>query len=128
MGKFIKSHPIYFSIILIVFCALTVYIYFLLQVFRPLSMFKGRMNSIDKSWSEIHPKFKLIHQGDNRKKIFYLLGSPDQQIFRDTSTLWVYEQYGVIAPGLVFEVEFRSDTVCYKQEYRWWIYPNGKIT
>jgi hypothetical protein len=119
MKKFIKNHPIFFTIIVIFFCALAIYLYLLIQVFRPLNLLNGRWESNDKTWSEIHPKFQLVHIGDNRKKIFYLLGSPDQKIFRDTSILWVYEQYGVIAPGLVFEVEFRSDTVCYKQEYRW---------
>ena len=119
MKKFIKNHPIFFTIIVVVFCALSIYIYLLVQLFRPLSLKKGRWESTDKSWSEIHPKFQLIHIGDTNKKVFKLLGSPDDKFFRDTSVLWVYEQYGVVAPGLVFEVEFCSDTVIRTELYEW---------
>jgi hypothetical protein len=119
MKKFIKNHPIFFTIIVVVFCALSIYIYLLVQLFRPLSLKKGRWESTDKSWSEIQPKFQFIHIGDKKNQVNKLLGFPDQKIYKDTSVLWSYEQYGVVAPGLVYVVEFSSDTVIRTELYEW---------
>jgi hypothetical protein len=119
MKRFIKSHPFISFFISIGLVALIIYIYFLFLVFRPLNLVYGRMKSSDKTWNEIKFNITKVKLGSSKSFVLKSIGTPDTKFYHDSSQVWTYEEYGVIAPGLVYEIEFHSDTVIRIENYRW---------
>ncbi|MBP6458513.1 MAG: hypothetical protein KA264_00335 [Crocinitomicaceae bacterium] len=119
MKQFVKKHPIYFTIILVSSLLIAIYLYLMISVFRPYNMIIGRMKSIDKNWSEIQKSIKKIKVGAHKSMAIKLLGEPDSKFYFDSSYIWTYEEYGILAPDLVYEVEFHSDTISKIYSYHW---------
>lgn len=118
MKKFIIKHPIISIIIALTSIFIIGYIVLLIIVFRPLSESKGRMNNYEVSWSQIEKNIKTIHIGMPKNEVVSILGTPDNTIKSSNKITLSYQQYGVIAPEWIYDINIENDTVINIVHYR----------
>ena len=82
-------------------------------------MMKGRNISYDKNWETVEANVKRINIGSKKDSVIVLLGSPDEKYHNENSVTWSYQEYGVIAPHWVYDIEIRQDTVYQIDSYEW---------
>ena len=119
MKKLIKKYPVLSTIIGLIVFGLFSYLILLTIVIRPVSMSNGRMDSYDKSWSEIEQNISMVKIGMTEKEVVEILGEPDQLIDKDSLKTLSYQQYGVVAPHWIYDIIIKNNEVFKIEGYDW---------
>lgn len=119
--SFAKKRPILSVFISLALICLIGYVTLVLIVLRPINMSNERMSSYDRSWSDIEANVNKINIGISVDSVKLLLGEPDDthSLNNGSTTIYSYQQYGVVAPHWVYDIHISNDTVLKIESYDW---------
>ena len=110
-SKFKNNNPIFSFLALFLTIAIVMFGFFFLNVLRPLSRMKQRMNNTEVSWEEIKNQIVKINYGDREERVIELLGEPDEVFETPDVKVLSYRKYGLYNPTFHYDVEMREDTL-----------------
>lgn len=109
--RFRKNYPIFSFVTMFLTVAVVMFGFFFLQVMRPMSKIKERMNNENTPWTHIRENIVKVNYGDSPARVVELLGKPDEIYESVNVTLYSYQKYGLYLPSFKYEVQFKADTL-----------------
>lgn len=109
--EFKKNYPIFSFVALFLSVSLVMFTFFFIQMVRPMSMIKDRMNNKEINWSGIKKRVVKLEYGDSESEVLKIMGAADDEFTSGNRKILSYQRYGLYEARNFYDVELRADTL-----------------
>ena len=109
--EFKKNYPILSFVALFLSVSLIMFTFFFIQMVRPMSLLKDRMNNEAIDWEGIKKRVVKLEYGDPEAKVLKTMGEADYTFTSGNRKVLSYQRYGLYEARNFYEVELRADTL-----------------
>ena len=109
--SFRKNNTVFSFVIIFLSIAFVMFLFFCVQIMRPVSMLNDRMNNTSVNWEEIKQRVTGVNFGENPEQVIAKMGEPDEVYTSGNIVIYSYQKYGMYKEAFKYDVEFREDTL-----------------